>query len=72
MRIGRGEKIADILSGMRMVAEGVRNTKAVKALAARCGIELPIVDVTYSVLYEDLPPKQALARLFGRSLKPEF
>ena len=57
---------------MRMVAEGVRNTKAVKTLAARQGIELPIVDVTYSVLYEGLAPEQALARLFGRSLKPEF
>jgi len=72
IRIGRGEKIDDILSGMRMVAEGVRNTKAVKTLAARQGIELPIVDVTYSVLYEGLAPEQALARLFGRSLKPEF
>jgi glycerol-3-phosphate dehydrogenase (NAD(P)+) len=55
-----------------MVAEGVRNTKAVKALASRQGIELPIVDVTYSVLYEGLAPEQALAKLFGRSLKPEF
>jgi glycerol-3-phosphate dehydrogenase (NAD(P)+) len=72
LRIGRGEKIADILAGMRMVAEGVRNTKTVKTLAGRQGIELPIVDVTYSVLYEDLPPEQALARLFSRSLKPEF
>ncbi len=72
LRIGRGEKIADILAGMRMVAEGVRNTRAVRTLAQRQGVELPIVDVTYSVLYEDLPPEQALARLFGRSLKPEF
>lgn len=72
IRIGRGEKVADILAGMRMVAEGVRNTKAVKTLASRQGIELPIVDVTYSVLYEGLAPEQALAKLFGRSLKPEF
>lgn len=72
IRIGRGEKVGDILAGMRMVAEGVRNTKAVKTLAARQGIELPIVDVTYSVLYEGLAPEQGLARLFGRSLKPEF
>ena len=72
LRIGRGEKVADILAGMRMVAEGVRNTKAVRTLAQRQGVELPIVDVTYSVLYEGLAPDQALARLFGRSLKPEF
>ena len=72
LRIGRGEKVADILAGMRMVAEGVRNTKAVRTLAQRQSIELPIVDVTYCVLYEGLPPEQALARLFSRSLKPEF
>jgi glycerol-3-phosphate dehydrogenase (NAD(P)+) len=55
-----------------MVAEGVRNTRSVKTLADRCGIELPIVDVTYRVLYEGLPPEQALEQLFSRSLKPEF
>ncbi len=72
LRIGRGEKVADILAGMRMVAEGVRNTKAVRNLAEREGIDLPIVDATYRVLYEDLPPGDVLGELFGRSLKPEF
>jgi glycerol-3-phosphate dehydrogenase (NAD(P)+) len=48
----RGESGRHSLPGIRMVAEGVRNTKAVKTLASRQGIELPIVDVTYSVLYE--------------------
>ena len=72
LRIGRGEKVEDILRGMRMVAEGVRNTKAVKHLAARAGVEMPIVDVAYRVLYERMPPDQALGELFGRSLKPEF
>jgi glycerol-3-phosphate dehydrogenase (NAD(P)+) len=57
---------------MRMVAEGVRNTRAVKRLADRCGIEMPIVDVAYRVLYESLPPAEALGELFGRSLKAEF
>jgi len=72
LRIGRGEKVADILAGMRMVAEGVRNTKAVKKLADREGIEMPIVDAAYRVLYEDLSPEDVLGELFGRSLKPEF
>jgi glycerol-3-phosphate dehydrogenase (NAD(P)+) len=72
LRIGRGEKVADILRGMRMVAEGVRNTKAVKRLADRCGIEMPIVEVAYRVLYEGMPPEEALGELFGRSLKAEF
>jgi glycerol-3-phosphate dehydrogenase (NAD(P)+) len=72
LRIGRGEKVEDILQGMRMVAEGVRNTKAVKQLADREGIEMPIVEVAYRVLYEHMSPGQALGQLFGRSLKPEF
>jgi len=72
LRIGRGERVEDILRGMRMVAEGVRNTKAVKHLAERAGVEMPIVDVAYRVLYERMPPDQALGELFGRSLKPEF
>ncbi|RMF22367.1 MAG: NAD(P)-dependent glycerol-3-phosphate dehydrogenase [Deltaproteobacteria bacterium] len=72
LRLGRGETVDEILSSMRMVAEGVRNTKAVRELGARLGIELPIVEVAYQVLYEGLPPREALGRLFSRSLKPEF
>lgn len=72
LRLGRGESISGILSGMRMVAEGVRNTKAVRFLAARQGVEMPIVECSYKVLYEGMPPGQALEELFGRSLKPEF
>jgi glycerol-3-phosphate dehydrogenase (NAD(P)+) len=72
LRLGRGETIDDILGGMRMVAEGVRNTKAVRALASRQGVEMPIVECAYKVLYEGLPPGQALEELFARRLKPEF
>jgi glycerol-3-phosphate dehydrogenase (NAD(P)+) len=72
LRIGRGEKVEDILRGMRMVAEGVRNTRAVKRLADRCKVEMPIVEVAYRVLYEGLSPREALGELFGRSLKAEF
>jgi glycerol-3-phosphate dehydrogenase (NAD(P)+) len=72
VRIGKGESIDAILGGMRMVAEGVRNTKAVRQLAQRAGVEMPIVEVAYRVLYERMPPDQALSELFGRSLKPEF
>jgi len=72
LRVGRGERVEEILAGMRMVAEGVRNTKAVKQLAEREGIELPIVNISFQVLYENLDPSEAVTRLFSRSLKPEF
>jgi glycerol-3-phosphate dehydrogenase (NAD(P)+) len=72
LRVGRGETVQEILAGMRMVAEGVRNTKAVKQLAEREGIELPIVNIAYEILYENLDPSEAVTKLFSRSLKPEF
>ncbi|HYC56361.1 MAG TPA: NAD(P)H-dependent glycerol-3-phosphate dehydrogenase [Candidatus Binatia bacterium] len=72
LRLGRGESIQEILGGMRMVAEGVRNTRAVKNLADRQGVEMPIVECAYKVLYENMPPGQALEELFRRRLKPEF
>jgi glycerol-3-phosphate dehydrogenase (NAD(P)+) len=72
LRLGRGVSIDSILGSMRMVAEGVRNTKAVLDLAGRQEVEMPIVECSYKVLYEGMPPGQALEELFGRSLKPEF
>ncbi|MFT4571472.1 MAG: glycerol-3-phosphate dehydrogenase (NAD(P)+) [Hyphomicrobiaceae bacterium] len=72
LRLGAGETLEEVQDGMRMVAEGVRNTKAVKALAAREGVDMPIVDCVYQVLYEGMKPQQALVELFGREPKPEF
>jgi glycerol-3-phosphate dehydrogenase (NAD(P)+) len=41
-------------------------------LADRQGVEMPIVEAVYRVLYEALHPKQVIGELFGRELKPEF
>jgi len=72
LRIGRGEDVEQILGSMRMVVEGVRNTRSVKMLADRHGVEMPIVETCYEVLYNGMAPAQALLELLGRSLKPEF
>ena len=71
-RIGKGEKIEDILSSMVMVAEGVPTLKAVKELAEKHGISMPIVNATYGIIYEGKSIKEALASLMGRELKEEF
>lgn len=71
-RIGKGEKIEDILSSMVMVAEGVPTLKAVKELAAKNNISMPIVNATYEIIYEGKSIKEALASLMGRELKEEF
>ena len=71
LAVGRGEKLEDVLAGMTAVAEGVRTTEAARELAGRHGVEMPIVDAVYSILYEDVDPRRALARLMSREPKPE-
>ena len=71
-RIGRGEKLTDILSGMNMVAEGVKTSESVYNLSRSLGVEMPISHEIYHVLYDDVSPKDALFRLMTRDLKKEL
>lgn len=70
-RLGRGETIDQILSGMQMVAEGVWNSRIVRRLAHDSGIEMPITEQVYGVCHEKLNPQQALIKLMTRDSKPE-
>lgn len=71
MRLGQGESIRDILGDMTMVAEGVKTARSVHDLGLRVGVELPICESVYQVLYEGKSPHQALIDLMGRELKRE-
>lgn len=71
-RIGRGEKLADILKSMTMVAEGVATCRSGYELARRHDVEMPITTEVYRVLFEDKPPAEAVADLMGRKLKAEI
>ncbi|HWO42476.1 MAG TPA: glycerol-3-phosphate dehydrogenase, partial [Candidatus Eisenbacteria bacterium] len=51
--------------------EGVRNTRSVYRLSCRLGVEMPIVEQMYHVLYEGKRPADAVRELMQRSLKPE-
>ena len=70
-RLGRGERIADILASMQMVAEGVWNSKVVHEIAVRLGVEMPICEIVYRACYEGYDAKSAVADMMGRSLKSE-
>jgi glycerol-3-phosphate dehydrogenase (NAD(P)+) len=70
-RLGRGEKLADILGGLRTVAEGVKTARAARDLAIKYNVSMPIVDEVYQLLYEDKDPKQAVRDLMTRELKDE-
>ncbi len=69
--LARGRKLADIVSSMRMVAEGVRTTRSAMALAARAQVEMPITARMHAVLFEGQPPREALRDLMDRALKSE-
>jgi len=71
-KIGQGQKVDTILSGMNMVAEGVKTSKSVYNLSRKLNVDMPISHEIYRVLYEDVPPKDALFRLMTRDLKHEL
>jgi glycerol-3-phosphate dehydrogenase (NAD(P)+) len=70
-RIGKGEKLAEILDGMVMVAEGVDTCRSAYALAEKHDVEMPITTEVFKILFENKPPFEALSDLMGRSLKEE-
>jgi glycerol-3-phosphate dehydrogenase (NAD(P)+) len=71
LALGQGKKMADILAEMKQVAEGVKTAKVAHDLAARLGVEAPIMDVMHSALHEGLPVRQAIDMLLSRPAKDE-
>ena len=61
-----------MLAGMNEVAEGVRTTRAIKLLAQRRGVEMPITNEVHAVLYEGKSARAAVESLMSRPLKDEF
>jgi glycerol-3-phosphate dehydrogenase (NAD(P)+) len=72
LKLGQGLSLEQILAGMTMVAEGVKTSRAVYLLAARLGVEMPLVTASYKILYEGLAPKEAIKKLMARELKDEM
>ena len=72
IQLGRGRTIDDILSHMRMVAEGVRTTTAALALGARRGVELPIAAQMAAVLEGRATPRDAVETLMLRRQRAEI
>lgn len=70
--IGEGLALEKALTSTEMVCEGVRSSAAVRDLAARAGVEMPIAEDVYRVLYQGKPPLQAVKDLMTRAAKSEF
>ena len=71
VRLGKGERIADILDSMQMVAEGVWNSKVVHDLAKQMNVEMPICDLVYALCYEEFDAHKAVEAMMTRELKSE-
>ncbi len=71
LKLGQGQKLAAILSEMEMVAEGVKTTRSAWHLACREGVEMPILEQMYQVLYEEKPCAEAVHDLLLRDQKDE-
>jgi glycerol-3-phosphate dehydrogenase (NAD(P)+) len=71
-KLGRGLPLPEILGSMAEVAEGVKTARAVHLLAQRLGVEMPIVEAVYKILYEGLAPREAIKKLMTRELKDEL
>jgi glycerol-3-phosphate dehydrogenase (NAD(P)+) len=71
IRVGRGERVADILAGMKMVAEGVMTSRAAVDLSRRTGVPMPVSEQVHLILHEGKEVRQAVSELFARALRTE-
>jgi glycerol-3-phosphate dehydrogenase (NAD(P)+) len=71
MRVGRGERIDDILASMQMVAEGVMTARAAFDLSRRTGVAMPISEQVHLILHEGTDVRAAVSELLARDLRRE-
>jgi glycerol-3-phosphate dehydrogenase (NAD(P)+) len=71
LALSRGQPLAAIMAEIGHVAEGVNATRAAHDLARHFGIDMPIVDAVHRVLYEKMPPRDAVLALLAREPRAE-
>jgi glycerol-3-phosphate dehydrogenase (NAD(P)+) len=71
VELGKGRKLAEIVSSMRTVAEGVKTTQATLALAEHHKVDVPITQQVHRILEGEVSPLEAIRILMERSLKDE-
>jgi glycerol-3-phosphate dehydrogenase (NAD(P)+) len=70
--LGRGRPLAEILAGMRMVAEGVKTAGPLVGLARSLGVEMPIADQVERIVSGRCAPREALSALMDRPPRAEW
>ena len=69
--LGKGKSLEQIIAELSEVAEGINTARAVKKLADRAGLEMPIVNEVNAVLYENRSASDAVSELMSRPLREE-
>jgi glycerol-3-phosphate dehydrogenase (NAD(P)+) len=69
--IGRGATLAQALEGKQTVAEGVVTARSAGQLAAKYGVEMPIIEMVNRILFEGQTARAAVAEMMTRELRPE-
>ena len=72
IRLGKDEKLDEIVSTMDMVAEGVETCKSIYDLSHKNNIDMPICNQVFKVLFLDTSPREAILELMGRELVDEY
>jgi len=71
LALGKGKSVESAIEEIGQVVEGYRNTEEVHILSHKMGVEMPICDQIYAVIYQGKSPKEAALTLLGRDLKNE-
>ena len=71
LKIGQGMHMEDITRDMNMVAEGIKTSVSAYQLGKKMGVDLPIINQVYEILYHGKEPRSAVGELMNRGLKKE-
>jgi glycerol-3-phosphate dehydrogenase (NAD(P)+) len=72
LELAAGKTVEQALTDIGQVVEGYPAAKALHAVAARAGVEMPLCEGVYRVLYEGMPPRDAVRALMARPIKSEI
>ena len=72
LEIAKGVPVEKIISGMKMVAEGIKTSRSAFNLAKKMRVDMPITTEVYDIIYKGKDPREAVKDLMARELKVEL
>ena len=72
LALGAGKTLEQAIADIGQAVEGAKTSESINFLAKRAGVEMPICTAVQQILFEGLPPKEAVRALISRKPKPEF